>query len=141
MKNDENEIRAAIQSFGRALQAMDQSALEGLWDSSYHHLVYQPEEKKRACRTWSEIQDYWSYIPTAVDKIRQWDELDTNVAVMGDVAIVYSLFMTSFELKGHSEPFDGEVRFTFALKRTSQGWRFIHAHESRLLAVDGPTAN
>jgi ketosteroid isomerase-like protein len=118
------------------MKSMDFAAMEGLWDREYGHLVYQPEEHGRACRSWEQIVAYWSYIPGVVASITEWREIESDVAVVGDAAIVYALFATSFQLKDVEEPLAGEVRFTFGLRRTPAGWRFIHCHESRQLVVD-----
>lgn len=53
---------------------------------------------------------------------------------------MYSLVHISFELMGIEEPLDADVRVTFGLRRTREGWRFIHCHESRQLIRDD-TAN
>lgn len=108
MVEDETSIREACKAFGHAIQAMDPAAMRRLWDYTFDHLVYQPEEYERPCRNWDEIVSYLSYIP--------------GVAVVGDVAIVYSLVMTSFQIKDAEEPLEGEVRFTFGLRRTPEGW-------------------
>ncbi len=136
MTEDEARIRAACEAFGQAIQAADLAAAEQLWDRDYEHLVYQPEEYERPCRSWDDIVSYLNYIPTVVESIPEWREIESDVAVLGDAAIVYSLVMTSFQLKDVREPLDGEVRFTFGLRRTPDGWRLIHCHESRQLMVD-----
>jgi ketosteroid isomerase-like protein len=37
--------------------------------------------------------------------------------------------------------FDGEVRCSFVLRRTPDGWRLVHYHESRLVGVDEALAS
>lgn len=133
---DDMSIRAVCSAFGEAMQAMDVAAMQSLWDCDYEHLVYQPEEYERACRSMDEIVAYWEYIPGAVESIIEWREIESDVAVVGDAAIVYSLLRTSFQLKDGGDPLAGDVRFTFGLRRTAEGWRFIHCHESRQLVVD-----
>lgn len=136
MTEDETSIRAVCEAFGHAMQAGDLTAMQGLWDLGFEHLVYQPEEYERACRSWDEIVAYLKYIPGVVESIPEWREVESDVAVLGDAAIVYSLVMTSFQLKDVDEPLEGEVRFTFGLRRTPEGWRFMHCHESRRLGVN-----
>lgn len=136
MTEDEECVRAACAGFGTAMQAMDVVAMEKLWDREYAHLVYQPEEYEQPCRSWEEIVAYLEYIPGAVESIPVWREIDSDVALLGDAAIVYSQFTTSFKLKDVDEPLEGDVRFSFALRRTVDGWRFVHAHESRQLVVE-----
>ena len=136
MTEDEKSVQAACEAFGQAMREMDFGAMAPLWDREYEHLVYQPEEHEKACRSWDEITAYLDYIPGAVANIREWRQLETDIAVIGDAALVYTLVHACFELKGVDEPLDGDVRFTFGLRRTEDGWRFVHCHESRQLIVD-----
>jgi ketosteroid isomerase-like protein len=135
MTQDENAVRSMCQAYGDAMRAMDLAAITRLWDEGNEHLVYQPEEYAQACRTWDEVIAYWSHIPEVLDGILEWREIGSDVAVMGDVALVYSTVATSFKIKDIAEPFDGEARFTYGLRRTDEGWRFFHCHESRQLIV------
>jgi ketosteroid isomerase-like protein len=136
MSQDQQSIVEALEGFARAMRDMDLEGLQRLWDAEHEHVLYQPEEYPRACRTWDEIVDYWRHIPDVVDKIQEWRLLESDIAVLGDAAIVHALFDTSFVIKGMAEPLDGEVRFTFGLRRSGDGWLFIHAHESRQLVVE-----
>ncbi|WP_448616486.1 YybH family protein [Modestobacter sp. URMC 112] len=141
MTEDENAVRSMCTAYGDAMRAMDLPAIARLWDEGNAHLVYQPEEYAQACRTWDEVVAYWSHIPEVLESIREWREVESDVAVLGDVALVYSTVATSFQIKGVAEPFDGEARYSFGLRRTGDGWRFFHCHESRQLVVDDvPTA-
>lgn len=136
MTADETNVRAACDAFGRAMQAMDFAALDALWDRDYEHFVYQPEEFERPCRNWDEFMSYLAYIPGAVESVLEWREIDTDVAVIGDAAIVYTLVRIGFKFKGVEEPLEGDVRFTLGLRRTADGWRLFHCHESRQLVLD-----
>ena len=69
MTEDETRIRAACRAFGEAMQAMDTEAVRRLWDAGYEHLVYQPEEYERACRSWDEIVAYLDHVPGVVDTL------------------------------------------------------------------------
>lgn len=138
MTQDEKDIRSACQAYGKAMQAMDLGALQRLWDSDHAHLIYQPEEYARACQNWDEIVAYWSYVPKVIEHIPEWREIESDVAVVGDAALVYAVVSTTFHFKeARMEPLRGEVRFSFGLIRTPERWRFVHCHESRQLAVDG----
>ncbi|WP_111510094.1 YybH family protein [Mycobacterium kyogaense] len=135
MTDDESAIRTVCEAFGRAMQAMDIGALENLWDSSYGHLIYQPEEYPTACTTWDEIVAYWNYIPGVIDRIVEWREIGADVALLGDAALVYWTCLTAFEFKDSEDQLAGEIRFSLGLRRTASGWRLIHCHESRQLIV------
>ena len=139
MTSDETDVRAVCEAFGQAMQAMDFGAMDALWDGEYEHFVYQPEEFERPCRNWDEFTSYLNYIPGVVKTVR-WQDLESDVAVLGDAAIVYALVRLGFELDGVEEPMEGDVRFTYGLRRTQGGWRLFHAHESRQLILDDAAA-
>jgi ketosteroid isomerase-like protein len=141
MTTQEKEVKAVCDAWGRAMQEMDFGAHDALWIRDDEHFVYQPEEFERPCRTWEEFQKYLAYIPTAVTKVAEWRELETDIAIVGDAAIVYTLLHVVFEFKDVEEPFGGDVRFTLGLRRTEDGWRLFHCHESRQLVLDDPAAS
>lgn len=138
MAEDEMDVRATCEAFGRAMQAMDFDALDDLWDRENPNFVYQPEEYERPCRNWEEFQAYLSYIPGAVESVLEWREIESDVAIIGDAAIVYSVVHLSFDFKGVDEPLEGDARFTFGLRRVAGRWRLFHCHESRQTALDDP---
>jgi len=135
MTRDETDVRAVCEAFGRAMQAMDFGAMDGLWDRDYEHFLYQPEEFDRPCRNWVDFTSYLNYIPGVVKSVR-WQDLEFDVAVLDDAAIVYALVHLGFDLEGVEEPMEGDVRFTYGLRRTPGGWRLFHGHESRQLILD-----
>src|SRR5690349_10980479 len=135
MTADETDVRAVCEAFGRAMQAMDFGAMDALWDRDYEHFVYQPEEFEQPCRSWDEFRAYLDYIPGVVRGV-SWEDLESDVAVLGDAAIVYALVRLGFQLEGVAEPMEGDVRFTYGLRRTQAGWRLFHGHESRQLILD-----
>lgn len=134
---DETEVRAVCEAFGRAMEAMDFAAIEALWNRDDEHFVYQPEEFERPCRSWEEFKSYLDYIPGAVTGVR-WQDIESDVAVLGDAALVYALVRLSLRFKGLDDPFEGDVRFSYGLRRTPAGWRLFHCHESRRLVLDEP---
>lgn len=134
MTDDETAVRAACMAFSQAMQALDLEALKDLWDDGYEHLVYQPEEIEAAFTTWDAIVDYWRLLPAVVDRV-EGREFSSDVAVLGDVALVYWRGHTTVEFKDSSEPLAGDSRLSAGLRRTDGGWRFIHWHESRQLVV------
>jgi len=98
MTRDETDVRAVCEAFGRAMQAMDFGAMDGLWDRDYEHFLYQPEEFDRPCRNWVDFTSYLNYIPGVVKSVR-WQDLEFDVAVLDDAAIVYALVHLGFDLE------------------------------------------
>jgi ketosteroid isomerase-like protein len=136
MTEDQLAVQQHCDDFATAMRAMDVVALSALWDQRFEHLVYQPEEYAGPCRSWDEIVAYWSHIPEVVERISEWRNTSYDIAVLGDCALAYVQVTSSFDLHGESAPLAGQARFTFGLRRTADGWRFVHCHESRQLIVD-----
>ena len=51
--------------------------------------------------------------------------------VIGDMAWVFLRGTITFDIPGLSEPVSGLARQTFILRKTPDGWKVIHYHESR----------
>jgi ketosteroid isomerase-like protein len=130
------DVRAVCDAWIGAVNALDFDAMKTLWDAEFDDLVYQPEEYESPFHTWPDILEYWSNVPTIVESVPEWREIDGHVAVVGDAAIVYSKLMTSIRIHNVEKPFDGELRCSLGLRRTAKGWRLIHYHESRLVSVE-----
>lgn len=134
------EVRAAVDAWLAAINRLDFEAMKGLWDADFDGLVYQPEEYESPFRRWEDILRYWSNVPNVVESVPEWREIDGHIAVIDNVAVVYSKLMTSIRIRDVEKPFNGEVRLSLALRRTPDGWRLIHYHESRLVSVESVVA-
>ena len=130
------EVQATCDAWNAAVKALDFDAMKTLWDAEFDDLVYQPEEYESPFSTWPDILEYWSKVPTIVESVSAWQEIDGHIAVIGDAAVVYSKLMTSIRIRDVEKPFDGELRCSLGLRRTATGWRLIHYHESRLVSVE-----
>jgi ketosteroid isomerase-like protein len=140
MADAHDEVRAACAAWIAGVRALDFDAMEGLWDAEFDGLVYQPEEYDSPFTRWEEILAYWRNVPAVVESIPEWREIDGHIAIIGEVAVVYSKLMTSIRIRDVAKPFDGELRCSLALRRTASGWGLIHYHESRLVSVESVIA-
>jgi ketosteroid isomerase-like protein len=136
MATEHEEVRAACDAWNAAVNALDFEAMKDLWDAEFDGLVYQPEEYAGPLCRWEEILAYWSKVPAVVESVPEWREVDGHIAVIDTVALVYSKLRTSIRIHDVEKSFDGELRCSLGLRRTSAGWRLIHYHESRLVSVE-----
>ncbi len=140
MATAHEHVRAACDAWLAAVGRLDFEAMKGLWDADFDGLVYQPEEYESPLCRWEDILRYWSEVPTVVESVPEWREIDGHIAVIGEVAVVYSKLMTRIRIRDIEKTFNGEVRLSLALRRTPAGWRLIHYHESRLVSVESVVA-
>jgi ketosteroid isomerase-like protein len=94
-----------------------------------------PEEHVVPVTTWEGLLSYWDDLDH-VESVPEWDEIATDVALLGDAAFGFARLSTRIKLRDAEPTFDGEVRCSFVLRRTPAGWRLVHYHESRLVGVD-----
>jgi ketosteroid isomerase-like protein len=132
----QQEVRAACDAWIAAVNALDFESMKALWDADFGGLVYQPEEYEDPMYRWEDILTYWSNVPTIVESVPEWREIDSQIGVVGDAALVYSKLWTSIRIRAVEKPFDGELRCSLGLRKTPSGWRLIHYHESRLVSVE-----
>jgi ketosteroid isomerase-like protein len=136
----EQAVRSTCTEWYGAIERLDFPALRALWDSEFPDFVYQPEEYEEPIRDWEELLQYWEAVPTLVESVPRWREIETDVAVVGRSALVFSRLDTSIRIRDMTRPFDGEVRCSLGLHEADGGWRLIHYHESRLVSVESVLA-
>lgn len=136
----EQAVRNTCTQWYAAIERLDFPALQALWDFQFSDFVYQPEEYEEPIRDWEELLQYWEAVPTLVESVPRWTELETDVAMVGRAAFVFSRLDTSIRIRDMSRPFDGEVRCSLGLHEVNGNWRLVHYHESRLVSVESVLA-
>jgi ketosteroid isomerase-like protein len=136
MTSDEQSVRRAITGWLRSMKALDFTTGQQYWDADFDGLVYQPEEHVVPVTDWDALLRYWDGVSGHVEAVVEWDEIATDVALLGDAAFGFARLSTRIKLRDAEPTFDGEVRCSFVLRRTPAGWRLVHYHESRLVGVD-----
>jgi ketosteroid isomerase-like protein len=140
MNNVESEIRETVQAWLSAVQSLDFQAARRLWDGEFDGLLYQPEEHEFPMTDWASIERYWDNVPELVEDVVQWAEIASDVAVLNDVAMVFTRLDTSIKIQDVPVTFDGVVRCSMGLHRKNGSWLLVHYHESRLVAVEDVVA-
>jgi len=136
MSTDEQAVREVITGWLRSMKALDFAAGQQYWDQDFDGLVYMPEEHVTPVTSWDGLLRYWDGVFGHVESVPEWDEIATEVGVLGDAAFGFTRLSTRIKLRDAEPTFDGEVRCSFVLRRTPAGWRLVHYHESRLVGVD-----
>lgn len=136
----EQAVRSTCTEWYGAIERLDFSVLRALWDSEFPDFVYQPQEYVEPIRDWDELLRYWDEVPALVESVPRWAEIETDVAVIGPAALVFSRLDTSIRVRDMVKPFDGEMRCSLGLHEVDGAWRLIHYHESRLVSVESVLA-
>lgn len=135
MASAEDDVRRTVSTWLAAVKRLDFHSARQLWDAGFDGLVYQPEEHEVPMTEWSDIVRYWDNVPMLIERVPVWDEIASDVALIDGVALVLSRLRTSIKIRDLEPTFDGEVRCSMGLRRTDAGWRLVHYHESRQVAI------
>ena len=128
-EQQKQEVKAIIEQWLDALNALDVDRAKSLWDQSYSQLLYIAEENNDAVVGWPGINDYYNGL---ADSVETHDATIDNltVDVLGDVAYAYCTFLGSLKIKGFDHPMVFNERNTFVLRNIGGQWKIIHFHES-----------
>lgn len=119
----------------RMFQSLNVSGMKRLFDNHFEGLIYQPEEIGDAMFSWTEISAYWDAIPAIVESIPEWRELDRYVAIDRYSATVYTKLRTDIRIREAKRALVGDLRVTLGMRDTSDGWKIVSIHESRLVEL------
>jgi SnoaL-like domain len=118
----------------RAWREHDFAALKALWDTSQPP-VYLPEEARKPCLTWDELDRYWAFTRDAAKKvsIRIADVEYRSLAP----DLVSALYAMHWNFATHDEqlPVGGDVRVFAVFRRLSAGWAFVQYIEAPLAPI------
>jgi hypothetical protein len=100
-------VAAAVETHRLGFLHLDPVELASIWDREHEPLVYVAQEKEEPILGWAAIQRYLAALPEHLEEVLAKD-LDKGRP-------------TKYEPIGH---------VTMMFRRTSEGWRAIHFHES-----------
>lgn len=132
---DEEEVRAANQSFYRAFESLDLARMDAAW--SHEGMVTCIHPGWPLASGWSAVRHTWRLIfdNTADIRFRVDDE---RVDVHGDLAwVVCTERLVSRAAAGHDE---GAVLCTNVFRREAGSWKVAHHHASPFLAAPQASA-
>jgi ketosteroid isomerase-like protein len=124
-------VLAVIETYRLAFLHLDVDQLASVWDREHEPLVYVAQEKDEPILGWAAIEGYLAALPEHLDEVLSKVLDDVQIDVLGETAIAFFTSRSSVKLEGHPtmkyEPM-GHVSMIF--RRTPEGWRAIHLHES-----------
>ena len=104
--------------------------MKGLWDPDEPAPVYVAEELRHPLVGWEAFDEYWTRLSGRLRHVR-YEISELHAWAVGDelAAVVFVIAWTLHPVE-LTEPSRGESRATALLRRTAQGWRFIHWMEA-----------
>ena len=137
MKNststDVDDVTDIVLAYVACSEGMDFATRKSLWDPAEATPVLCPEEAPEPLIGWDALDAYWSRsretmasLKTKATKIR--------VRLLGEelaLASYQSRWIATLSQTGHlpEKPISADVRMNAVLRRTADGWRYIHLVE------------
>jgi hypothetical protein len=118
----------------KAWARRDFAALKALWDTSTDP-VYLPEEARRPCLTWSDLEQYWQLTERASRAVSvRLSDVHYRALSTDLIAALYAMHW-NFQTRDEQLPVGGDVRVYAVFRRTPQGWRFAQYIEAPLAPI------
>lgn len=137
-ERDRQAVAAVVNEYYLGWLNMDAPRLESIWKKDEGDLVYTALEMARPLRDLGTIK---RYIDRAMKECEPPKEKSVDILsteIIGDVAITYFSWHYEFSFKkprpAWAPPVElivADGRATLVLRRTADGWKVMHYHESK----------
>jgi ketosteroid isomerase-like protein len=134
-----DELTATVDAYITAWNRMDFSALAALWNAGEDGIYYVAEEVDRPFHAFSEVLDYWQRTSATIEWVKasitdlQFKSLTTDLSV-ATYAMHVDASMQGYEKQGF-KAVGADVRVSAILRKTGNGWKYIHYAEAPLGAL------
>jgi ketosteroid isomerase-like protein len=131
LESERDAVKKVVRRWARAFSSLDAEGVLGVWDRTYPKILHQAEEFPDPIRGFDELTHYNQTMMRLASNLRDQSVKEFEADVIGDMAWVFLRGTITFNIPGMNEPITGLARQTFILRKTSDGWKVIHYHESR----------
>ncbi|NKY34292.1 nuclear transport factor 2 family protein [Nocardia speluncae] len=128
-------IAALVEAYRNGWTHRDAATIASIWDPEYE-VVYSPSELDRPILGAASIGRYYDRVFHDIGAVHVMTVADVRIDTIGDIAYAYFSFHLEGETAVAPEPFVVDGRNTLIARRTDDGWKGIHYHES----LRGPLA-
>ena len=122
---------ATIDTCVTAWNALDVDALYGLWDADAAAIHYVAEELEQPLYRLDDVLDYWRRTAEIVTRVSM-TTADRRIQPLGSDYCVATYAMHADIDLSSSGAIGVDLRVSAILRRTDNGWRFIHYVEAPL---------
>jgi hypothetical protein len=123
-------IAVVIETYRLGFLNLDPRQLASIWDRPHEPLVYVAQEREAPIYGWTAIDQYLAALPEHLVSVLAKELDDVKIDVLGDSAIAFFTSRSSVMLKGRPTKYEPIGHVSMILRRTAEGWRVIHFHES-----------
>jgi ketosteroid isomerase-like protein len=133
-KSTKREIADLIEIYHLGFLQLDPKRLASIWDQQHIPLIYVAMEKSGPIQGWPAIEQYYKKLPEHLEEMVAKKIDSIRIDPLGDTAVAFFKFPSTVRLKGHKGLYRPGGRVTMVFRRTPEGWRVIHYHESSAAA-------
>lgn len=133
MSTDIKAVSDTVLAYVACSKGMDFATRKALWDPAEGTPILCPEEAPEPLIGWDALDAYWS---RSRETMASLETKATNIRVrmLGDglaLATYQSRWIATLAQAGHlpEKPISADVRMTAVLRKTADGWRYIHLVE------------
>lgn len=123
---------ALLQRLCACWEALDLGGIEGLWDAHEARPTMLPQELERPLVGWDELRLYWHKAAKRLDAASMRIGNVIVQPLTPDLAVLLYDMHWNGAIRGFARPVGVEARVSAIIRRTAQGWRFVHYVEAPL---------
>lgn len=141
-KQDVAAIEELYQDWKKAWLAFpDTTLMLTLFDRNFNGVIYQAEENPSGLPSYKDVDAYWHAAHNMLVKVSDWTEMTKSVAILSPtVAIIWAELMTGLRTTLLPQDVCGKIRCSIGVRKSDQGWKIVHYHESRQLLAEKDAA-
>jgi hypothetical protein len=133
------DIDTLLDSYISAWNSMDFETLQSLWDADEKEIYYLAEEIESPFYTLKDVVEYWSYADLSIEWLSMTAANRGSKRLTDDLCVVYYEMHVDLGMKDSNaimpKPIGVDLNVSAILRKTIQGWRFIHYVEAPLGAL------
>jgi hypothetical protein len=130
------DINTVLDAYISAWDSMDFDTLQSLWHADEDEIYYLAEEIDRPFYTLSDVIDYWNQADSIIDWLSVTASNRHCKQLTADLCVLSYEMHVDIGMKGSNtmkpKPIGVDIRVSTILRKTSEGWRFIHYAEAPL---------
>ena len=133
MSDDVTAVMDTILAYVACSERMDFATRKALWDPAEETPILCPEEAPEPLIGWTAMDAYWSRSRETMASLKS-KATNIRVRMLDDglaLATYPNRWIATMARDGHlpEKPISADVRMTAVLRKTEDGWRYIHLVE------------
>lgn len=139
LNNMNADIDTLLDSYISAWSLMDFDTLQSLWNAEEDEIYYLAEEIENPFYTLNDVIDYWKYADSSIKWLSMTAANRRSKHLTDELCVVYYEMHVDLCMEDSNammpKPIGVDLNVSVIVRKTLQGWRFIHYVEAPLGAL------